>query len=537
MLDGWGYRETSKHNAVVLGDTPHFDSLFGTRAQKGQVAFLDACEREVGLPDGQIGNSEVGHMNIGAGRIVWQDLCTIDNAIEDGSLETKASLQDFIATMKKTKGTCHLMGLVSPGGVHAMQSHVAELANIVHRAGVPVNVHAFTDGRDVAPCDAKDTVDDFMKSLDDGIKVVTVCGRYYAMDRDHRWDRVGMAYDVIVDAKGAAPTCSSFAEALNQAYANDQTDEFVLPTVVDPTYEGVSKVGGVDGVIMANFRADRAREILTALASPNPPDEIGLGSNDRSAQPTFASVTGMVSYSDEHDEYMSSIFPPKDIRLPLGEIVSNAGLTQLRTAETEKYPHVTFFFNGGREEPFPGEDRILVPSPKVATYDLQPEMSAPEVSRKLCKELDDGKYNLVVVNFANPDMVGHTGVLEAAVKAVETVDACLGHVIASVQRRRGSLIVTADHGNCEKMWEESTGEPHTAHTLNKVPVILADFGAEEKERKIRSGRLADLAPTILELLEVPQPDEMTGRSLILGDGELGPDLPDGPRMTRPPTDL
>lgn len=528
ILDGWGYRETSKDNAVVMADTPSFDMLYGIHSQRGQVAFLDACEKEVGLPKGQIGNSEVGHMNIGAGRIVWQDLCTIDNAIEDGSLCDQSTLVKHIATLKETGGTCHLMGCVSPGGVHAMQLHIAALANTVHRAGVPVVIHAFTDGRDVPPSDAKVTMPEFLKTLDEGVTVGTVTGRYYAMDRDNRWERVGQAYEAIVSGKGATANAGSAMAALEQGYGDGLTDEFFLPTVID----GYAGVKDGDGILMANFRADRAREILAALAAPEPPAEIAeLGF---SAQPHWATKDGMVVYSDSHATYMSAIFPPKDIQKPLGEVVSDAGLTQLRTAETEKYPHVTFFFNGGREEPFPGEERILVNSPKVATYDLQPEMSCPEVGAKLCEALDAGKFNMVILNFANPDMVGHTGDLNAAIKACEAVDECLGNLNRSVKARGGALIVTADHGNCEKMWEDATSQPHTAHTLNKVPVILADYSDHTTiEHKIRSGRLSDLAPTILELLGVDQPSEMTGESLIINPDEIQ-HLQDGPMLTRPP---
>jgi 2,3-bisphosphoglycerate-independent phosphoglycerate mutase len=467
-------------------------------------------------------------MNIGAGRIVWQDLCTIDNSIEDNTLAEQTALVDHIAALRASGGTCHLMGCLSPGGVHAMQGHIAALANIVHAAGVPVVIHAFTDGRDVPPSDAKETFPEFLSLLDAGVTVGTVTGRYYAMDRDNRWERVGQAYEAIVSGKGVAPGASSAMDAISQGYASDLTDEFILPTVIDG-YNGVAQG---DGLLMANFRADRAREILTALASPTPPAEIAeLGF---SAQPSWASKTGMVVYSDSHAEYMDAIFPPKDIQKPLGEVVSDAGLTQLRTAETEKYPHVTFFFNGGREEPFPGEERILVNSPKVATYDLQPEMSAPEVGAKLCEALDAGKYNMVILNFANPDMVGHTGDLQAAIKACEAVDKCLGNLITSVKAREGAIIVTADHGNCEKMWEDATDQPHTAHTLNKVPVILADYsGVVTAEHKIRSGRLADLAPTMLELLDVEQPPEMTGTSLIIDPTTIG-QLQDGPMLTRPP---
>eukprot|EP00937_MAST-01D_sp_MAST-1D-sp2_P005169 g5169.t1 len=530
ILDGWGYRETASHNAVVLADTPNFDKLYGVHSQRGQVAFLDACEKDVGLPVGQIGNSEVGHMNIGAGRVVWQDICMIDNAIEDGSLPTQQALEQHIAKLKASGGTSHVMGLVSPGGVHAMQSHIAELANCVHRAGVPVVVHAFTDGRDVPPRDAAKTMPDFLASLDEGVVVGSVCGRYYAMDRDNRWERVGQAYDVMVSAKGAAPAAPTALEAVNQGYAADLGDEFILPTVVGD-YGGMSDG---DGVLMCNFRADRAREVLDALAGPAPAADLDLGAS-RSRQPAFADVSGMVVYSSAHEEYMGAIFPPKDIQKTLGEVVSDAGLTQLRTAETEKYPHVTFFLNGGREEPYPGEERIMVPSPKVATYDLQPEMSAPELGSKLCAALDEGKYNLVVVNFANPDMVGHTGDLQAAMDACEAVDKCVGDLVASVKARGGAIVVTADHGNCEKMYEEATGQPHTAHTLNKVPAILADYSGSDAEHKLRSGRLADLAPTLLQLLGVEQPAEMTGQSLIVDPADIGMLAGgDGPALMRPP---
>jgi 2,3-bisphosphoglycerate-independent phosphoglycerate mutase len=523
---GWGYRETAADNAVVQAHTPHFDSLFGSRVQVGQVGFLDACEREVGLPVGQIGNSEVGHMNIGAGRVVYQDICTIDNAIEDGSLTSNEALVAHIDALKASGGTCHLLGLVSPGGVHAMQDHVAALANAVAAAGVPVVVHAFTDGRDVPPSDAVGTMPDFLASLSDGVTVGTVTGRYYSMDRDNRWERVITAYDVMVDAKGVAPGVATPLEAIDQAYADELTDEFINPTVIGD-YGGM-KDG--DGLLCANFRADRAREILQVLADPAGfPD----GCEDRGTRVKFADVCGMVKYSDLHEGYMSLIFPVKDIQKPLGEVVADHGLKQLRTAETEKFPHVTFFFNGGREDPYENEDRILVPSPKVATYDLQPEMSCPEVGERLCAAVDAGTYDFICVNFANPDMVGHTGDLQAAMAACASVDVCLGNLNESVAKQQGILIVTADHGNCEKMYEEATGEPHTAHTLNKVPFILVDHSGGEAEHKVRSGRLADIAPTVLQLLGLPQPPEMTGESLIVPPETIG-SLQDGPKWTRPP---
>jgi 2,3-bisphosphoglycerate-independent phosphoglycerate mutase len=528
ILDGWGYRETENFNAVILAETPNFDKLYGVHSQRGQVGFLDACEGEVGLPKGQIGNSEVGHMNIGAGRIVWQDIGTINNAIEDGSIISQEALVNHIAALKKTGGTSHIMGCLSPGGVHAMQEHIAAVANAVAAEGVPVVIHGFTDGRDVPPHDAVSTLPDFLKALSPGITVGTITGRYYALDRDNRWERVGLAYDVIVEGKGVAKPVAQAMDAINNAYAEDKGDEFIDPTVVGD-YGGV-KDG--DGLLMCNFRADRAREILAALASPAPAADLGLG-DTRAAQPKFADVCGMVQYSDSHNDYMSAIFPPKEINNTLGQVVANHGFTQLRAAETEKYPHVTFFLNGGREEPYEGESRILVPSPKVATYDLQPEMSAPELGKQICEELDAGKHNLAVINFANPDMVGHTGVLSAAVAACEAVDKCVGALVESVKKRKGSIIITADHGNCEKMWDEETNVPHTAHTLNKVPMILADYSDGGKEHKLRSGRLADLAPTLLQLLGVPQPPEMTGSSLIIDPATIGK-LQDGPHLVRPP---
>ena len=424
------------------------------------------------------------------------------------------ALTQHIEKLKASGGRSHVMGLVSPGGVHSMQHQMAAAVKAIHDAGIEVVVHGFTDGRDVPPSDAKFTLPEFVESLpkSDKVSMGSLTGRYYALDRDNRWERVTSCYDAMVLAKGVANNASDAMSALNQGYDDGLTDEFILPTVIG-NYEGM-KDG--DGIFMCNFRADRAREILQVLASPEPPAEAGIGT-DRPAQIKFADVCGMVTYSNKHDEYMSVMFPPKDIQKPLGEVVSNAGMKQLRAAETEKYPHVTFFLNGGREEPYPGEERILVASPKVATYDLQPEMSAPELGEKVVEVLDKEHLDMAVINFANPDMVGHSGDLGAAMKACEAVDDCLGKIITSVKGRGGALIVTADHGNCEQMWDEETDGPHTAHTLNRVPVLLADFDDKNKadsKYKIQDGKLADLAPTMLELLGIPQPAEMTGVSLI-----------------------
>jgi 2,3-bisphosphoglycerate-independent phosphoglycerate mutase len=497
VLDGWGYREDPADNAVAQGNTPVFDALW----QAGPHALLHTSGGDVGLPDGQMGNSEVGHMSLGAGRIVLQDLPMIDKAITAGEFDRNAALQGHIQALKQSGGTCHLMGLLSPGGVHSHQDHIVALARTLTLAGVPVVVHAFTDGRDVPPKSAREQVARFLKDIEglSNLRMGTVDGRYYAMDRDKRWERVQRAYEAMVAAKGnAAPDALT---AIDQSYQGDVTDEFILPTVID----GYTGMRDGDGLLMTNFRADRAREILTALLDP------AFKGFERGRPVRFAAATGMVEYSADLNQFLTAIFPPKELTHVLGEVVANAGLKQLRIAETEKYPHVTFFLNGGEEKQYPGEDRILVPSPKVATYDLQPEMSAPEVTDKLVAAIDSGQYDLVVINYANPDMVGHSGILQAAIKAVETVDHCLGRLVEAVRREGGVLLVTADHGNSEMLRDPETGGPHTAHTLNAVPAILVNG---PKDAGLRDGRLADVAPTLLELMGLPQPQEMTGRSLI-----------------------
>lgn len=501
ILDGWGYREERADNAVALGHTPVFDRLWAA----GPRGFLSASGEDVGLPRGQIGNSEVGHMNLGAGRVILQDLPRIDRAIAEGELDRSPALQDLIARLKGSGGVCHILGLLSPGGVHAHQAHMAALARTVRRAGVPVLVHGFLDGRDVPPQSARGQVADFLEAIADlgDVRLATVSGRYYAMDRDKRWERVQRAYDAIVHAKGnRAPDPLT---AIDRSYADGISDEFVLPTVVGD-YPGLRDG---DGLVMANFRADRVREILAALLDP---DFTGFA---RPARIDLAGAVGMVEYSEDLNRLMGTIFPPKELTQVMGQVVSDAGLRQLRIAETEKYPHVTFFFNGGEEHQYPGEDRILVPSPKVATYDLQPEMSAPEVTDKVVAAVDSGQYDFILINYANPDMVGHTGVLEAAIKAVETVDAGLGRLEQAVRRQKGILLVTADHGNCELMRDPETSGPHTAHTLNPVPMVLVNGPADVTA--LENGRLADVAPTLLELMGLPQPAEMTGRSLLVRD--------------------
>jgi 2,3-bisphosphoglycerate-independent phosphoglycerate mutase len=433
---------------------------------------------------------------------VFQDLPMIDRAIAEGALTTNPALGRLIAALKQSGGTCHLAGLASPGGVHAHQDHIAALARTLAGAGVPVAIHAFLDGRDVPPRSARAQIGEFLTALGglERVSVATVSGRYYAMDRDQRWERVERAYNAMVAAQGLE--AGDALAAIDQAYGADTGDEFVLPTVI----AGYRGMRDGDGLLMANFRTDRAREILTALLDPR------FKGFERRNPIRFAAAAGMVEYSAELNAVMTAIFPPKELDQVLGQVVAEAGRTQLRVAETEKYPHVTFFFNGGEERRYPGEDRIMVPSPKVATYDLQPEMSAAEVADKLVAAVESGRYDLVVVNFANPDMVGHTGSLPAAIKAVETVDGCLGRLEAAVRGQGGVMLVTADHGNCEMMRDPVTGGPHTAHTLNRVPVILVNGPADAV--RLHDGRLADMAPTLLELMGLPQPAVMTGRSLI-----------------------
>jgi 2,3-bisphosphoglycerate-independent phosphoglycerate mutase len=495
ILDGFGWREESADNAVALAKKPNFDRLW----RDSPHAFLTTCGRVVGLPDGQMGNSEVGHLNIGAGRVVMQELPRIDAAIADGSLRENPALLGLIEDLKASGKTCHLLGLVSPGGVHAHQDQAAGLAGILTEAGVRVVVHAWLDGRDTPPQSGAEFLTRFEESLPTGAKIGTVIGRYYAMDRDKRWERVKLAYDLIAEGKGAP--FAHAVDAVHASYGAGVTDEFAKAAVIG----GYAGVADGDGLLCFNFRADRVREILGALLEP---DFEGFARDKKAA---FSAALGMTAYSDALAPLMHTLFAPIPMDDLLGEVVSAAGKTQLRMAETEKYPHVTYFLNGGREEPYPGEDRIMVPSPKVATYDLQPEMSAPELAEKAVAAIDSGKYDMIILNFANPDMVGHTGILAAAVKAVETVDAGLGRIAGAVAARGGALLVTADHGNCELMRDPETGGPHTAHTLNPVPVLCAGAPAGAK---MHDGILADLAPTLLALIGIGQPRQMTGKTLL-----------------------
>ena len=494
ILDGWGHRESCEDNAICQARTPVLDRLMETCPH----ALIDASELAVGLPSGQMGNSEVGHMNLGAGRVVLQDLPRIDRAIAEGALAANPALNGLIEALKSSGGTAHLLGLLSPGGVHSHQNHMAALANALGGAGLPVSVHGFLDGRDTPPRSALDYIADFKAATK--APIATLCGRYYAMDRDKRWERVALAYEALVEARGL--TAPDPRAAIEQSYAAGQGDEFLKPTVIG----GYGGMRDGDGLVMANFRADRAREILSALVVADFDDF------DRPRAARFAAAVGMVSYSEALDRHLATLFPPSDLTRTLGEVVAEAGLKQLRIAETEKYAHVTFFFNGGREAVFPGEERILVPSPKVATYDLEPEMSAGEVTDKLVSAIGSGRFDLIVANYANGDMVGHTGDLAAAIRAVETVDASLGRLAEAIGRAGGALVITADHGNAEQMKDHGTGQAHTAHTMNKVPVILVN--APEPVTALTDGRLADIAPSVLDLMGLAQPPEMAGRSLL-----------------------
>jgi 2,3-bisphosphoglycerate-independent phosphoglycerate mutase len=499
ILDGWGEREKAADNAIEMGRTPNWHRLL----ERWPHSHLEASEHYVGLPDGQMGNSEVGHTNIGAGRLVMQDLPRIDEALASGGLARMPALRQFVERLKKSGGAAHVLGLVSPGGVHSHQNQIAALCRIIAEAGVPVRIHAFLDGRDTPPKSAAGYLAQLHRALGDArnARVATVCGRYYAMDRDKRWDRVEKAYRCLVAGEGE--TAPDAAAAVEAAYRRGESDEFVLPTTV----AGYDSMHDGDGLLIANFRADRVREIAAALVDP---DFSGFSRNRRIA---FAAGLGVVEYSTDLNRFLDTLFPPEDLADTFGEVVSEAGLKQLRIAETEKYAHVTFFFNGGRETVFPGEERILVPSPKVATYDLKPEMSAFEVTDKVVAAIGEGRFDVVIMNYANADMVGHTGRLDAAEKAVEAVDACLGRLAEAVEKAGGMLVITADHGNAEMMRDPATGEPHTAHTLCPVPIVVVNPPAAIS--LAADGRLADIAPTLLAFLGVPQPKAMTGRSLIL----------------------
>nr|WP_111299640.1 2,3-bisphosphoglycerate-independent phosphoglycerate mutase [Paracoccus saliphilus] len=495
ILDGWGMSDRPDQSAPDQAATPHFDRLM----RDCPNAALLTYGPDVGLPRGQMGNSEVGHTNIGAGRVVAMDLGQIDLAIEDSSFAQNPALLDFVAKMKASGGTAHLMGVISDGGVHGHLVHVLAAARAVAGAGVPVVIHAITDGRDVAPQSAGGFMATLQEGLPAGARIGTVIGRYYAMDRDNRWDRVERAFRAIVLGQGE--DAADAGAAVRTAHARGETDEFIPPFVID----GYNGAQDGDGVFCLNFRADRAREILSALGDPD------FDAFDVGDRPDWAGLLGMVDYSTRHDSFMQAAYPKRQVVNTLGAWVAAKGLRQFRLAETEKYPHVTFFLNGGKETPEPGEDRHMPQSPKVATYDLAPEMAAEDVSEALVEAIGAG-YDMIVVNYANPDMVGHTGSLSAAARACEAVDRGLGRMLEALDAAGGAAVICADHGNCEQMIDPESGGPHTAHTLNPVPVIVYNGPAGAH---LRDGRLADLAPTVLDLMGVEPPAEMTGKSLIV----------------------
>jgi 2,3-bisphosphoglycerate-independent phosphoglycerate mutase len=493
ILDGWGCSHGGPHDAIALAHTPHLDRLMATCPH----ARLATSGLAVGLPEGQMGNSEVGHMTIGSGRVVMQELPKIDCAIADGSLERL--LAPHLAQIP-AGNTLHLLGLLSPGGVHAHQDHLLAVARIAAAHGVRVAIHGWTDGRDTPPQSALSYVTAFDRAIAalPGVRLATLSGRYYAMDRDNRWDRVEKACRAMVLAEG--PRAASAEAAIADAYAANLTDEFIPPVVLGE-YVGIAPG---DGLMIANFRADRVRQIGQALCDP------AFDAFPRTPL-QWSCALSMTDYSEAHRAWFTPLFPPESLTGLLGEAIAGAGLRQLRIAETEKYAHVTFFFNGGREAVFPGEERIMVPSPRIATYDLQPEMSAESVTDRLIEVLERKATDVVIVNYANADMVGHTGDLAAAIQAIEAVDRCIGRLCAAVDAAGGVLLITADHGNAETMWDEAERCPHTAHTTGPVPLIAA--GKLPAGCRLHDGGLSDIAPTMLHLLGIPVPEEMTGRVL------------------------
>ncbi len=500
ILDGWGINPICDHNAACQARTTRLDGL----RRDYPITEIDASGLAVGLPEGQMGNSEVGHLNIGAGRTVYQELTRISRAIEQGEFFDNPVLIEVMAGARRSGGKLHLMGLLSDGGVHSHNNHLYALVEMAKQQGVSeVCIHAFLDGRDTPPQSGQN----YLAQLEDRLatiglgRVATVIGRYYAMDRDNRWDRVERAYRAMTEGRGQR--FASSAEAIAKSYGDGQTDEFVEPCVIDHGSSS-STVDDGDGLIFFNFRADRAREITRTFT------EGKFSDFQRSKSPQLAGFVCLTEYDETFA--LPVAFPPASYSAILGEVVAKAGLQQLRIAETEKYAHVTFFFNGGNESPFAGEERVLIPSPQeVATYDQKPAMSALQVTEEMLARVAGDRYDLIVLNFANPDMVGHTGIMAAAVAAMETVDGCVGQVVDAVLAVGGSLLVTSDHGNCEQM-SAADGSPHTAHTANPVPLILVD--PDRHHSQLRHGKLADIAPTLLELLGLAQPPEMTGRSLL-----------------------
>lgn len=507
VLDGWGYSENRQFNAIANAKTPTWDRLYNRYPH----TLIKGSGAEVGLPSGQMGNSEVGHLNLGAGRVVYQEFTRVSRAIRTGSFFSNQTLTDAVDVAINNNKKLHILGLLSGGGVHSHEEHIQAMAKLaIERGAKEVYLHAFLDGRDTPPKSAHPSLqamDDVFRELGGG-RIASIIGRYYAMDRDHRWPRVQAAYDLITQAKAEYEAPSAVA-GLEMAYNRDETDEFVKPTCIVPPGERRIYVEDGDVVVFMNYRSDRARQITRPFIEDN------FVEFNREAAPKLGRFVSLTEYSAAFDVPVA--FPPDRLHNVFGEYISKLGLRQLRIAETEKYAHVTFFFNGGREEPFDGEDRILIPSPDVATYDLKPEMSANELTNNLIEAVTSEKYDAIICNYANPDMVGHTGNYEATVKAIEALDKCLARVVDATQNTAGELLITADHGNAEQMRNLETGQPHTAHTSNPVPLIYVGRPATLKE----NGALSDIAPSILHLMELEKPSEMGGDSLISLVSESG----------------
>lgn len=501
IMDGWGQREASDDNAVSLAHTPVWDRLWAQCPR----TLLNTSGLAVGLPEGQMGNSEVGHMNLGAGRVVYQSLTRISRDIDNGALAKNPALGGAIHSAIATDGAVHIMGLLSPGGVHSHEEHLFAACRMAMEQGAgQVYIHAFLDGRDMPPRSARESLEKADRLLREaGVgRVASVIGRYFAMDRDNNWDRIEKAYTLLTRGEAAYQSSDAVA-ALEAAYERGEDDEFVAATAIAADGETPVTINDGDAVLFMNFRADRARQLAHAFVDQD------FSGFTRQSKPRLSDFVMLTEYEANLDT--SCAYPPESLPNMLGEYASDLGLKQLRIAETEKYAHVTFFFNGGREEPFPGEDRILVPSPKVATYDLQPEMSAPEVTERLVEAINSGQYDLVICNYANGDMVGHTGSIEAASKAAEAVDQGVGRVLDALEANGGQALVTADHGNCEQMRDPATGQAHTAHTRLPVPLVYVG----KRQVKLRdNGALCDIAPSLLSLMDQPEPAEMTGQTLI-----------------------
>lgn len=501
ILDGWGHREDPDANAIAAARKPNWDAL----CQHYPHTLISGSGRCVGLPDGQMGNSEVGHLNMGAGRIVYQDFTRIDSAIENGDFFSNPILTEALNKAKSTHKTVHLMGLVSPGGVHSHERHLHAMIELAAKLHIPsLYIHAFLDGRDTPPRSAAtslEKLEQHCREMKCG-RIASLIGRYFAMDRDHRWDRIEKAYDLLTQGKAAYQAATAL-EGLALAYARGENDEFVQATSIHPDQSPAIKINNGDIVIFINFRSDRAREITQAFIDPQ------FQGFKRQRWPTLGAFVCLAEYDVRFPTPVA--FPPQLLNKLFAECISQAGLKQLRIAETEKYAHVTFFFNGGIEKPFPGEDRILIPSPKVATYNLKPEMSAYELTETLVNKIENNQYDVIICNFANADMVGHSGDFPATVRAIEALDECLGKVISAVQKVGGELLITADHGNAEKMYDNENNQAHTAHTTDPVPFIYMGRNAQII---VKNGKLSDIAPTMLYLLNISQPAEMTGNSLL-----------------------